>query len=68
VLKQMYKVFAATCTALKVTGVKHERNLCKAQRDTLKTLNTLSAELKWPTNAIRGIVIPTTTLEVSAVA
>lgn len=57
-------MFAGTSTAQKVSCVKHDRHLFKAQKDNLKTLNTLSAELKWPTSAIRGVVIPTATSEV----
>eukprot|EP00602_Paraphysomonas_sp_CaronLab_P001300 CAMPEP_0185022740 /NCGR_PEP_ID=MMETSP1103-20130426/5437_1 /TAXON_ID=36769 /ORGANISM="Paraphysomonas bandaiensis, Strain Caron Lab Isolate" /LENGTH=623 /DNA_ID=CAMNT_0027554955 /DNA_START=437 /DNA_END=2308 /DNA_ORIENTATION=+ len=57
-LWQVCKVFMTTTTGRKITELKHQRNLLKAHKDTLKTLNTLSTELKWPASTIRGIVIP----------
>lgn len=54
-------MFGALSISSQITQVKHQRHLLKAQKDTLRTLNTLSAELKWPTSSIRGISLPSST-------
>ena len=54
-------MFGALSISSQITQVKHQRHLLKAQKDALRTLNSLSAELKWPTSSIRGISLPSST-------
>jgi hypothetical protein len=55
---QISKMFGSFLTCFEITSLKHDRHLLKAQKDALRTLNTLSAELKWPTSSIRGVSLP----------
>jgi hypothetical protein len=57
-LPQISKMFGSFLTCFEITSLQHGRHLLKAQKDALRTLNTLSAELKWPTSSIRGVSLP----------
>lgn len=58
-------MFGAFLISAEITSLKHDRHLLKAQKDALRTLNTLSAELKWPTSSIRGVSLPSSIDKVS---
>lgn len=63
---QICKLFGAFLISAEITSLKHDRHLLKAQKDALRTLNTLSAELKWPTSSIRGVSLPSSADKVRA--